>query len=171
MPTCSATRRASYTSSSEQQRPVAASVCNSGSRRWFQSCIVIPTMERPSRTRSAAAVELSTPPLIATAMGCVEISGMDRDPPEVRDGCANRVGERVDLFDGVAAAQREAHAGARAIIAETDAGEHVRGRERAAGAGRARGHGEAAQVERDNHSFAIDTVEVDVAGVRRAMRA
>ena len=46
MPRCSATRRASYTSSSEQQRcclrAVALQVC--GSRRWFQSCMVRPTI-------------------------------------------------------------------------------------------------------------------------------
>ena len=38
-----------------------------GRRRWFQSCIVRPTMAWPRSWRMAATVELSTPPLIATA--------------------------------------------------------------------------------------------------------
>ena len=40
----------------------------------------------------------------------------------------------------------------------------------AARAGRAGGDGEAAQVERDHQRFAIDAVEVDVAGIGRAVR-
>src|SRR5690349_20807648 len=148
MPTCSATRRASYTSSSEQQRPVADSVCNSGRRRWFQSCIVMPTMEWPCRTRSAATVELSTPPLIATAMGS---SGMHGNPSQMRDRCADGLGERVDLLNGVAAAEGETHAGAGAVVGEADGGEDVRRSEGAAGTGRTGGYGKAAEVERDDH--------------------
>src|SRR5579859_272661 len=84
MPRKLATRRASYASSSEQQRPLAwpgtlapsGSPCNCAKRRWFQSCIVSPIRRGgPSvcefelfSARSAATVELSTPPLIATAV-------------------------------------------------------------------------------------------------------
>ena len=49
--------------------------------------------------------------------------------------------------------------------------EHVRGRDGAAGAGRAGGDGEAAQIEGDDHGLAIDAIEVDIAGVGRAIPA
>src|SRR5271165_5532204 len=71
MPSVSATCRASYTSSSEQQRPCTGS---SGmprwpaKRRWFQSCIVSPTTLYPCAHNIAATVDESTPPDMATAM-------------------------------------------------------------------------------------------------------
>src|SRR5215470_6593336 len=61
-------------SSSEQQRCCAGpSPCNSGRRRWFQSCIVRPTTGRDCCCKTAATVEESTPPdmAIATRPGCV----------------------------------------------------------------------------------------------------
>src|SRR6185437_52752 len=71
MPSCSATWRASYTSSSEQQRPALGASgmpCRPGSRVWSQSCNVSPTTVPPAWTRIAATVEESTPPDMATAM-------------------------------------------------------------------------------------------------------
>src|SRR5712671_5102276 len=70
MPMCSATRRASYTSSIEQQRPCTDSGMPScpASRRWFHSCMVSPMMLCPSARSMAATVEESTPPDMATAM-------------------------------------------------------------------------------------------------------
>src|SRR5947209_2680724 len=70
MPRSSATRRASYTSSIEQQRPRTCSGIPScpARRRWFQSCIVRPTTLWPSARSMAATVEESTPPDMATAM-------------------------------------------------------------------------------------------------------
>ena len=70
MPRCSATRRASYTSSMEQQRPYTASGIPSrpASRRWFHSCSVNPTSVCPSAHSSAATAEESTPPDMATAI-------------------------------------------------------------------------------------------------------
>src|SRR6266852_7780430 len=66
----SATRRASYTSSKEQQRPCTDSGMPSwlARRRWFQSCMVKPTTSCPSARSMAATVEESTPPDMATAM-------------------------------------------------------------------------------------------------------
>src|SRR5271169_950381 len=66
----SATRRASYTSSSEQQRPCTDSGMPSwpARRRWFHSCMVRPTTLWPSARSMAATVEESTPPDMATAM-------------------------------------------------------------------------------------------------------
>src|ERR1017187_8141652 len=168
MPICSATRRASYTSSSEQQRPVAPSTERPGSRRWFQSCMVRPTTARPSRASMAATVELSTPPLMATAMGG---SGMPGDPPQMLDGARERVHQRVNLAGRVGAPQRETHAGARPFRGQAHIDEHVGRRDGAAGTGGAGGDGEAAQVERDHQGFAIDSVEVHVGGIGRAARA
>src|ERR1700719_329599 len=52
----------------EQQRCWEdAPLSSGGRRRWFQSCIVRPTIAWPRACRIAATVELSTPPLIATA--------------------------------------------------------------------------------------------------------
>src|SRR5579864_467396 len=70
MPICWATRRASYTSSSEQQRPCTDSGMPSrpARRRWFQSCMVRPMTSCPSARSMAATVEESTPPDMATAM-------------------------------------------------------------------------------------------------------
>src|SRR5437660_5674064 len=130
--------------------------------------MVRPTTERPWRTSSAATVELSTPPLMATAMG---FSGMHADSAQVGDAGLDGVDERVHLLRGVGAAEREAHAGAGTVVGEADGFEHVRGSQRARGAGGAGGDGEAAQVERDHHSLAIDAVEVEVAGVGHAVPA
>src|SRR5262249_20222219 len=122
--------------------------------------MVIPTIGRPWRTRSAATVELSTPPLIATAMGS---SGMHGNPAEMCYRRANRLDQRIDLLRCVPAAQRKTHAGTGAVISESDGSEHVRGRERTARTGRARRDSEAAQIERNDHRFAIHAVEVDIA--------
>src|ERR1039458_2922021 len=170
MPICAATRRAAWTSSREQQRPdpVPPSTANSGSRRWFHNCMVMPTTVRPWRTSIAATVELSTPPLMATAMGN---SGMHRNPAQMRHAGADGLDERVHLGGGIAAPEGEAHAGARAIVREADGLQDVGGREGSAGAGRAGGDGEAAQIERDDHGFAIDAIEVKVAGVGHAIQA
>src|SRR5262245_18602067 len=118
--------------------------------------MVMPTTVRPSRTSMAATVELSTPPLMATATGN---SGMHRNPAQVRDAGADSFYERVHLLDGIGAAEGEAHAGAGAVVAQADGLQYMRGRKRSAGAGRSGGDGEAAQVKRDHHGFPIDAVE------------
>src|ERR1035441_10392388 len=78
----------------------------------------------------AATVELSTPPLMATAMGN---SGMHRDPAQMRHAGSDGFDERVHLPGGIAAPQGEAHAGARAVVAQADSLQHVGRRERSAG--------------------------------------
>src|ERR1035441_5537807 len=146
--------------------------------------MVMPTTARPWRTNMAATVELSTPPLMATAMGgelaggsacptatAMGNSGMHRNPAQMRHAGADGLDERVHLGDGIAAPEGEAHAGARAIVREADGLQDVGGREGSAGAGRAGGDGEAAQIEGDDHGFAIDAVEVEIAGVGHAIPA
>src|ERR1019366_6320264 len=163
--------------------------------------MVMPTTVRPWRTSMAATVELSTPPLMATAMGNSVLtfgitvtysgtttplrswlrlrdrtsetvnSGMHRDPAQVRHAGADGFDERVHLPGRIAAPQGEAHTGARAVIAQADGLQHVRRRDRARPAGRPGGDREAAQVERDHHGFAIDAFEVKIAGVGHAIPA
>src|ERR1017187_2914820 len=110
----------------EQHRPVGASEARPGSRRWFQSCMVNPTTVFPWRTSSAATVELSTPPDIATAMGALleSSSGMDGNAAQVRHRGFERLCQPIHLGGGVGAAQRKTHAGAGAIRVEPDGGEH-----------------------------------------------
>lgn len=121
----------------------------------------MPTMLAPSRFMSPATTELSTPPLMATAMRGV--SGIDGgEPPEVSGRGRDGVDERVDLFDGVAEAEREADGRLGLFAGEADGGEDVAGFDGAAGAGRTAGDGEAAKVERDDHRFAFDASEADV---------
>src|ERR1017187_1952781 len=191
MPICSATRRGAETSSREQQRPdpegaPPSADASSGRRRWFHNCMVMPTTVRPSRTSMAATVELSTPPLMATAMGrelaggsacptetatAMGDSGMHRDPAQMRDAGADGFDERVHVRGGVGAAEGEAHAGAGAEVTQADGFQDVRRGERSARAGRPGGDGEATQVERDDHGFTIDAVEVDIGGIGQAVPA
>src|SRR5439155_17772214 len=126
----------------EQQRP-PPSEPSSGRRRWFQSCIVSPMMVRPSRASSPATVELSTPPLMATAIGFSGMGGSQRgNPAQMSDRVRHRLDERVDLPGGVGPAEREANAGAGALGSQADGQQHVRGLDRAAGASRAARYGE-----------------------------
>src|SRR6185437_9454540 len=108
--------------------------------------MVMPTTVRPSCTSIAATVELSTPPLMATAMGN---SGMHRNPAQMRHAGSDGFDQRVHLARGIGAAEGEAHAGAGAIVAQSDGLQHMRRGERSAGACRAGGDREAAQIERD----------------------
>src|SRR5260221_410696 len=130
--------------------------------------MVMPTTSRPWRTSSAATVELSTPPLIATAMGATSWlasgrswllaeprasanvfsrSGMHGNPPQMRHGSFQSFHQSVHLFDGICAPQGESHAGARTVARQADRGEYVRRRQRAARASCARGNGEAPKIE------------------------
>src|SRR4051794_11455725 len=138
----------------EQQRP-PPSEPNAGRRRWFQSCMVRPIILWPSRARRPATVELSTPPLIATAMGLSGMCGSQwRNFSEVRNRAGYGVDEGVHLLRCVRAAERKANAGAGAPLSGADGEQHVRRLDRAAGARRAAGHGEPAQVEREDHGLA-----------------
>src|SRR5215831_12831370 len=114
--------------------------------------MVSPTTAWPWRTRSAATVELSTPPLMATAMG---FSSMHADSAQMGDAGLYGLDERIHLFGGVRPSQGKAHAGARAIVGEPDSFEHMRRCERPARAGGSGRNCEAAQVERNDHGFAI----------------
>src|ERR1039458_2245742 len=133
--------------------------------------MVIPTTARPSRTSIAATVELSTPPLMATAMGDSEMPGssMNADPAQMRHARPNGVDQCVYLLHRIAAPQRKAHTGARALIGEPNRFQNVRWRQRAARTRRPRRHREAPQIERDHHRFAIDAVEIEIARIGHAI--
>src|SRR5580658_2857274 len=148
MPSVSATRRASYTSSSEQQRPCTASGMPScpASRRWFQSCMVRPMTSCPSARSMAATVEESTPPDMATAMvlfcgigfkaGCQlrahSCSIVNRGQlPEAGDGLRQQVEGELNILCRVLFAEAEAKAGAGYLWRQAHRGEHVGGLDRA----------------------------------------
>src|SRR5260370_42452225 len=118
--------------------------------------MVMPTTVRPSRTSMAATVELSTPPLMATAIGN---SGMHGDPAQMRHAGADSFDEGVHLLDGIAAAEGEAHAGAGAVVTQADGLQNVRRRERSAGAGGAGGGCQAAEDLGDHHGLVMPGVE------------
>src|SRR5207253_6068064 len=95
----------------EQQRP-PPSEPSSGRRRWFQSCIVSPMILWPSRASRPATVELSTPPLMATAIGFSGMGGSERgDFAQMRNRAGDRVDEGIDLLGGIRPAQRKANTG------------------------------------------------------------
>src|ERR1700674_37246 len=125
-----------------------------------------PTTLRPWRTSSAATVELSTPPLMATAMG---VSSMHGDSSQVRHRGFQGFEERIHLFGRVGAAQGKSDTGARPLRRKPHGGENVGGRYGAARTGRARGDGEPAQIERDHQRLSVDAVEVNVGGIRSAV--
>src|SRR5437588_398052 len=90
--------------------------------------MVRPTTERPWRTRSAATVELSTPPLMATAIGAV--SGMHADSAQMGDRGLDGLDECIDLLDGVGAAEQSGEAiGFRVHAAAGKLGGRAKGRD------------------------------------------
>src|ERR1022692_2807168 len=111
----------------------------------------MPTILWPWRTSSAATVELSTPPLMATAMGAG--SGMDGNSSQMGYRGFQRVHQGIHLFGRGGAAEGEAQAGARTVRRKSQGGEHVGWRDGARRAGRAGRHRESPQVERNNHGF------------------
>src|SRR6266481_4337410 len=155
----------------EQQRP-SPSEPSSGSRRWFQSCIVSPMILWPSRASRPATVELSTPPLIATAMG---LSGMGwsqwRDFAQMSDRVYYRFDEGVDLFNRIGSAEGEANAGAGPLGAQSDSEHHVRRLDRSARARRSARDRESAQIERNHHGLAFQIIEIQIRRVGNARRA
>src|SRR5208282_675950 len=172
MPMCSATRRASWTSSSEQQRPVTFSGIPScpASRRWFQSCMVRPMTLCPSARIMAATVEESTPPDMATAI----VLGIDmlksngllliprRKFPQPRDSLGHQRQREVDIFVRILLAQTEADTGASSIGWQAHGDKHVRWLNRSRGTGSASGNRKAFQIERDDHRLAFDEIEIDI---------
>src|ERR1700683_209170 len=169
MPKCCATRRASYTSSSEQQRPVTCSGMPSCSarRRWFQSCMVSPMTLCPSSRSMAATVEESTPPDIATAMVlgfCMlradrlrSIHG--RQLAQARYRLRYQGECHVDVFRSVLLAQAEAEAGTRSSGSQAHGGQHVGRLNRSRRAGRASGNCQTFKVKRNDHGLALDMLE------------
>src|SRR5690242_17798568 len=105
--------------------------------------MVRPTTLAPSCASSPATAELSTPPLMATAMR--SRSGMrtsnGRYAPQMLHRFGNRFDQVFHLPGGVQAAQREAERAARAIGREADRQQHMRrldGAARTGGAARDR---------------------------------
>src|SRR5438876_1058503 len=123
--------------------------------------MVRPITRRPRWCRRAATVELSTPPLMATAMGALDMGMRNR-----RD-----LAQMLDLLGGVGAAEREADTRARAVDGQADRRKHVRWLDGAARTGCTGRHRESAQVEGDDQRFPFEVVEINVAGIGRARGA
>src|SRR5579872_553697 len=186
MPICCATRRASYTSSSEQQRPCTDSGIPSrpASRRWFQSCMVRPMTLRPSARSMAATVEESTPPDMATAIvSCVNFSLLAstthfhlwvvprRNRPQMRDSFGNQRQREVNVFFGRLLSQAKADAGACPIRPKAHGKQHMRGLNRSRRTRRTRRHRKAPQIKCDYQRFSFDVIEVKVRRIRNARRS
>src|SRR5438094_4423377 len=157
--------------------------------------MVRPTTVRPCCWRSAATVEESTPPDMATATrpGCVsarsgrvsnwvaafmeEISlggGLlvrGGELAELGDGGGNDLQGKIDVGLRGLAAETEAQAGARFLGGQADGGEDVRGFHGAGRAGSPRGAGKTLQIERDKERFAFDAGKNEIGGVGRARSA
>src|SRR5438045_6026913 len=104
----------------EQQRP-PPSEPSSGKRLWFQSCMVRPIMLWPFRASRPATVELSTPPLMATAIGFSGMGGSQwRNLAQMRDRVHHGLDQRIDLLRRVGSAERKTDAGARPLSPESD---------------------------------------------------
>ena len=163
MPRCSATRRASYVVDR------AAALPRRARRAELRQAALIPELHgkaddgRAGFASMAATTELSTPPLMATAVrrrlqrrigraALIEAwhragsaPGSARASGKLRAG-ARRPRESFpapgDFLFGIGVAEAEAHAGARFGRREADGGEHVRRIHRAGGARRAGGAGQ-----------------------------
>src|SRR3984885_5761572 len=132
--------------------------------------MVRPMMVCPSARSMAATVEESTPPDIATAIVC----GLGmllthhhflvgwRQFPQPRDCLRYERQGEVDIFVAILFSQTEADAGAGSVGAQAHCGEHVRWFDRARGTGGARRNRQALQVERDDHRFPFDVIEINV---------
>src|SRR5579859_1538958 len=131
--------------------------------------MVMPMTRSPARFSMPATTELSTPPDIATAMVCSDISR--RQLSESRNHLRYRVDQRVDLRCVIRAAQRKTHARPRLFPRESNGSQHMRGLRRAARAGRSTGYRKALEVQRNQQRLAIDAVETDVRGVAHPRRA
>src|SRR5437867_6740099 len=94
-------------------------------RLWFHSCMVSPITRRPRWCRRAATVELSTPPLMATAMGALDVGMRNRrDLAQMLYRSSDRLNQMIDLLGGVGAAEREADTRARAVDGQADRRKH-----------------------------------------------
>src|SRR5208282_1803770 len=181
MPMCSATRRASWTSSSEQQRPVTFSGIPScpASRRWFQSCMVRPTTLCPSARIMAATVEESTPPDMATAIvlgiDMLESYGLLLVPrrkfAQPRNSLGHQRQREVDIFSRILLAQTEANTRSSSVCGQAHGNEHVRWLNRSRGTGSASGNRKALQIEGNDHRLAFDVIEIDIRRIRHTWSA
>src|SRR5438477_11094432 len=93
MPSCCATRRASSISDTEQQPGVSGPPS--------QRRMVAPTTSWPCSSNSAAAIDESTPPDIATRT----LTGSRA--PQLRDGLGDRLERELDVGLGARPAERQ----------------------------------------------------------------
>src|SRR5215470_9025194 len=132
--------------------------------------MVMPTSGLPSRRSSAATVELSTPPDIATAIGLSGMGVRRRNAAQVTRRIGDCLDQLVNLLSGVLAAQGEAHTRSRGFRAEAHREQDVRWLDGSARAGRSARHCESTKVERDHHCLTFNAFKAKIARVREAVR-
>src|SRR5438045_494978 len=118
-----------------------------------------------------ATVELSTPPLMATAMMFSDMGGSQRrNFSEMRARVHHGVNQRVDLRLGIRSPQRKPDAAARPLQRLADRQQHVRRLGRAARARRSARDRESTQVQRYYQRLALYIIEVQIRRIREAPR-
>src|SRR4051794_34699217 len=151
MPNCWATRRASSTSDT-LQHPVSLSPPHSR--------MVTPTTSCPCSTRSAAATEESTPPLIATIT--FTTSHRSRLAAQSTHRCHEHVDRAIDVLLGRRVPEAHPQRADRVALVDSHRGEYVRRLHRPARAGRSRRRADARLVEEIQQRLALDIGEADV---------
>src|SRR5260370_39564769 len=113
--------------------------------------MVSPMMLWPSRASRPARVELSTPPLMATAMVFSGMGGCQgRNFSEMGDGVHYSVNQGVDLLLGVGSTERKPDTGPRALRGQAEREEHGRGLDPSTRARRSPRNRESTEVERND---------------------
>src|SRR4029077_465698 len=146
--------------------------------------MVRPTTLSPRSCSSAATVELSTPPLMATAIvplvcplfmeilrasaGACLFAREGRKLAQALDNAGKHANGIFDLLGGGAAADADPQARARLQRREADGGQHVRRLNRSRRAGGAGAAGDALQVERNDEGLAPGAKKTDIGSVRHA---
>src|SRR5438094_731195 len=115
--------------------------------------MVAPTTSWPCSSKSAAAIDESTPPDIATRT-------LTRSrAPQLRDGLRDRLERELDVGLGARPAERQPKRAQRPPAVDAHRLEHVRRLDGAAGARRARRRRYAHVVEQHEQRLGLDAVE------------
>src|SRR5689334_3690881 len=161
MPRRSATARASWKSSSEQQLPAPSAARRSE----------MPRTSWPAATRRAAATALSTPPLIATTTR-VRVTSRRLAAAlatDLGDQARKNVDDPVDVVPRRRRPEAHPDRAPRRVAVEPHREEHVRWFRRAGGARRPERDGDAGEVEKDEEALPRAARKPDAQRVREPL--
>src|SRR5258706_10892776 len=119
----------------------------------------------PRACNMPATTELSTPPDMATAIG---LDIRRRQLPQMRNRLDQSIDQRIYLFDGVRASQRESNTRSRFQPVQAHRQENMRRLGSSAGASRAARYRESLEIQRDQQRVTVDSVKTNVGSVRDA---